>query len=128
MSNKKKRRIRPHERARVDQVMAAARDHAIAEPTAAVFVTEYADPGRQCSWCDCTLKQHQDPAYRCAGCPDDAVYLLHEMPERAGSVVYPLCERHRSAVPELSQLLSEALHREIPVNWYGFDAYDGHRA
>lgn len=119
MSSKSRRRIRPHERAKVDQVMAVARDHAIAEPTARIFVTEYADPGIQCCWCDCPIEQHRSPDYRCAGCPSDAVYMMHAMPEMPGDRTYPLCERHRGGPPlELQAALG------IPLDILGFDAYD----
>jgi hypothetical protein len=99
--------------------MAAARDHAIAEPTARIFVNEYADPGIQCCWCDCPVEQHQDPGYRCAGCPEDAVYMVHAMPEKPWDKTYPLCERHRWGH---AQLYQEACG--IPIEVLDYDAYD----
>jgi hypothetical protein len=103
--------------------MAAARDHAIAEPTARIFVTEYADSGVQCCWCDCPVEDHRQPGYVCAGCASDAVYLMHAMPEEPGATTYPLCERHRWGV---AQLYQEQLG--LPIEVFGYDAYDAHRA
>jgi hypothetical protein len=126
MSGKTKRRpIRPHERARVDQAMAAARDLAIQDPTAQYWVREYADPGIQCCWCDCTIEQikrHRDT--QCAGCPSDAVYLVHLLPDEGESGPYPLCERHTWG-PAL--LYHEATGVSLEIHPFNTDAYDDDR-
>lgn len=64
MSSKSKRNrrpIRPHERAKVDQHLAAARDLAASRPNTLVYFTEFADPAERCCWYDCPDERHQDP-------------------------------------------------------------------
>jgi hypothetical protein len=127
MSNKSKRNrsggrrnIRPHERARVDQVMAAVRDVAARDPKTRAFFYEYADPGVRCCWCDCPDEKHQTPGYVCSGCVEDAVYLGRYLPEKPGDGVYPLCEQHRWGVPELHRNAGGRAQALI-----GYDGYDG---
>lgn len=94
MSSKSRRRIRPHEQARSDQVMAAARNHGASDPAAGVSGVEYADPGTPCCWCDCPLEAHLDPAYNCPCCDTGAVFLFHDRMGTLHQCTYPLCERH----------------------------------
>lgn len=122
MSSKSKRRpIRPHERARVDQAMAAARERAVREPTTGLFVVEYADPGIQCCWCDCSLEQHiESDSRNCGGCPSDAIYIVHVL-IGTPSMNYPMCERHRWGIAELYR---ERLGIQHDIEIIGYNAYD----
>lgn len=117
---RRRRTARPHEQAKVDQIMAAVRDRATAEPTTRFHVVEYADPGIQCCWCDCPVDEHQTSGYICAGCPEDGVYVIHGMPEEPGDSAYPLCERHRWGLAELYR----ERFPEKRVEVFGYDAYD----
>ena len=102
LSKQRRRRIRPHEQARVDQTLAAARDHGANDPRTAVLVVAYADPGVQCRRCDCNpLEQHGVPGYRCAGCPREALYMVHAMVGTPEQLNYPLCAPPSPRLPPL---------------------------
>ena len=122
MSGKSKRRpVRPHERAKVDQVMAGLRDHAVADPHTLVIGMQYADPGKQCCWCDCPDEDHSVPGYRCAGCPEEAVFVANIMPPKPDQQVYPLCERHRWDYVEYWTRMGVGMGPNVVV---GYDGYD----
>jgi hypothetical protein len=93
VSGKSRRRpIRPHERARADQALAATRDYAAKNPDTAVRFVERIGPGTECCWCDCDIESltlRHDP--NCTGCPLDAVYVLHDLRQ---AMDLPLCDRH----------------------------------
>lgn len=76
-----------------DQALAAAREQAKTPGTMAVVI-DYATDGQQCSWCPCSVEQilGDRDSHRCAGCPEDAAYVMHHF--RHGSGVrndIPLC-------------------------------------
>jgi hypothetical protein len=95
MSNRRK--LHPGELARKDQRQAEARERARAGQT--VIMTEYADAGQQCCWCDCPvvdtagqpLPSHPD----CDGCPEPAELVMimsYGTPEARG---WPICQAHQ---------------------------------
>lgn len=92
------RRLRPHELARLDQMLAEAATLARDEPSTLVIATTFAQPGQPCSWCDCPGPQdspHDDPDYHCAGCPRvaDTITYVWRSRERHG---FPVCRQHSS--------------------------------
>ena len=91
MSNRRK--LRPHEMAKFDQRRAEARERARAGQT--VIVTDYANDGQQCSWCDCPVSaRHAQPGYVCDGCPEPAAYVMTLGYGTDDASRYPVCERH----------------------------------
>ena len=99
---KKPRRIRPHERARIDQNLAWARNVGAADPTTRVIVCEWADPGVDCCWCDCPLEDHARRGnVGCPGCQTDALYVVHASVGSPHQSALPVCERHRDEVDRL---------------------------
>jgi hypothetical protein len=91
---KKRRPIRPHERARVDQLNALTRDMASDPARLTVLSSEYADPGIVCCWCDCPWEDHvRYGSTRCPHCQQEAVYIIRA--HHAGQImVLPVCEPH----------------------------------
>lgn len=99
MSNRRK--LRPRDIARRDQAVAGARDMA-AQPGTAALVIDYAQPGTQCSWCDCPdpladpASPHRIPGYVCAGCPEPAEHVIRAMRGSVREIAAPVCARHQA--------------------------------
>jgi len=116
----KRRRIRPHERARVDQTLAEARERALREPHTLVAVCEYADPGVQCCWCDCTVEDHMLHG-NCDGCARYARFMHHIL-VRTEHITYPVCKHHQADFVEFHTKRTGG--DPIPLEWHVYDAYD----
>jgi hypothetical protein len=97
----KRRRIRPHERAKIDQRLAAARNLAASGRYSAVFAEERAEPGTRCCWCDCPFEQHlsrrDDGA---GGCEREAYVVVHLYSLASHS--FSLCRHHHRDFIQLS--------------------------
>ncbi|MEU7399709.1 hypothetical protein [Streptomyces sp. NPDC044948] len=82
-----------------DQALAAARD-AAADPSLAPIAVTAAN-GEQCTWCDCPLgpdSPHNNPNYRCGGCPKTAEAVVSAFAGPNRRYDYPACKRHRDDV------------------------------
>jgi hypothetical protein len=94
----RKRNLRPGERARQDQLLAATQEVGAASPRTAVCVTAYAEPGEQCSWCDCPDgSEHEagDGSYVCdQPCPQSATYRMHLLQGSPREQRIPVCDGH----------------------------------
>lgn len=122
MSGKsKRRRIRPHERAKVDQWQAAARDRVAADTHSVAFVIELADPGLVCDWCDCPfeLHRHGDPPDH-QDCDREAAFVVTTYGPAAIATAVPVCDVH---LPVFQREMTTAIQpSEIEV--IQSDAYD----
>lgn len=99
------RKLSPGRRARLDQVLAAARSQSV-RGNAFVTVVADIDGTRGCSWCDCPILDHAGgitPA-TCTGCPrpaDLAVYHYHPGGVYRGNT--PVCDHHLDDLAEVHQ-------------------------
>ena len=113
-----RRKLRPHETARRDQAMAYARDRA-AEPGTFVAITEDAEPGIRCGWCDCPLvppSRGHDPD--CVGCSLEARYAVYCAMRYGRSSPIAVCEEHYPDVPRfLAELLGDRVAVEFAPTW-----------
>jgi len=106
------RPLRPHEIAKRDQALAAARAKA-AEPGQVAIVEDDAPDGTRCSMCDCP-PVNSDPASHddanCPGCPDPAAVtiIVFATPQETSASV---CAGH---LGRARQILTDALHRATP--------------
>jgi len=93
MSNRRK--LRPHELAKRDQCLADA--VARLNRGQGVIWTDLAEPGTQCSYCDCPIgpgSPHAVPGYVCDDpCTAEAVYVVIVLSHPDLRPVL-LCERH----------------------------------
>ncbi|MGY4710168.1 hypothetical protein ACXDF8_11535 [Mycolicibacterium sp. CBM1] len=91
------RRLNPGERAYGDQRLAAAIDLAASRTDAVTMITDYAEPGIQCCWCDCDCGLDyvgHDPQ-ACDGCPEDSAYVVYRVTlGEVDQIKLPMCERH----------------------------------
>jgi hypothetical protein len=85
-----------------------------------VFVVEYADPGLQCCWCDCTVEQHFKFG-DCDGCPRDADYVVNAGYGTPEQCSYPICEQHH---PDFIRFIRTVVYPGVPVGVGLLDAYD----
>lgn len=93
MSNTRK--LRPRERARQDQHLAAIRAQAAGDPAAYYVVTTFAEPGTMCSWCDCPWSRHEPLHHQCdTPCEAAARHVTHLGYGAPGQVTIPTCARH----------------------------------
>lgn len=82
-----------------DQALAAARNAASAPGVVPIAIT--AANGEQCTWCDCPDgpdSPHNNPDYRCSGCPKPATAIVSTFAGPARRYDFPACERHRDDV------------------------------
>lgn len=88
-----------------DQALAAARD-AAADPSLMPIAVTAAN-GEQCTWCDCPdgpSSPHNNPDYRCGGCPVPAAAVVSTFAGPARRYDFPACERHRDDVVAVAVL------------------------
>ncbi len=79
-----------------DQTLAAAQEAAYDPSLLPVAVTA-ADGKARCTWCDCPDgpdSPHNNPDYRCAGCPSLAVHVVSVQESPSLRYDYPACEKH----------------------------------
>ncbi len=117
MSNR--RRLRPHEQARRDQVLAEA--VAKIKRGWAVTWSEPAEPGTPCCWCDCEwdwrdpADRHNQPGYVCPHpCRAGAVYLEIELSDPHPKP-QPFCERHHGDWLDVMADVARARHTPVEV-------------
>lgn len=79
-----------------DQTLATARDAAAVPGTVPVAIT--AANGEQCTWCDCPIALHQQPGYRCGGCPEQAKNVVSTFTGPSLRYDFPACERHTTDI------------------------------
>ncbi|WP_010361263.1 hypothetical protein [Streptomyces acidiscabies] len=82
-----------------DQTLAAARDAAADPGLVPVAVT--AANGETCTWCDCPdgpNSPHNQPDYRCGGCPTPAKYIVSTFAGPDIRFDYPACDRHHTGI------------------------------
>jgi hypothetical protein len=117
----RKRELKPSERARQDQVLAVARERGTRSGTV-VFITAYAEPGDQCSWCDCpdgsAHDDADDPDYVC--CLRPARYRMHLMLGSPYEQCVLVCEEHSD---DAHQWVRECVGRP-PTEILQFDIFD----
>ena len=107
--------LRPHEIARQDQMLAAAVDDALHDPSAVVTVRSYATDADLCEWCECEGEDHE---LTCEDCPTPAVYVLTTTYALSGSRALPVCTGHcDSAERWLRRVLADvpATFEHLPV-------------
>ncbi|WP_031516815.1 hypothetical protein [Streptomyces sp. NRRL F-5123] len=83
-----------------DQVLAAARD-AAADPSLLPLAITAADGKTRCTWCDCPDgpdSPHNNPAYRCTGCPTTARQVVSFYARPNLRYDYPACEQHYAEI------------------------------
>jgi hypothetical protein len=125
VNRKERRKIRPHEQARVDQVRASVRDRSIKEPNTRIFFLQFINVGeRQCCWCDCPMEAHTVPGYRCAGCQSGAIASMEEW-NNGVPTGFPLCHKHlhdyrKQFLPLLS---TKVLESGGEFQEFAYDAY-----
>ena len=89
-------KLNPGRRARLDQVLAAAKQQAITDHAIVTVVATH-DGNSVCSWCDCPITDHA-PGYvppTCTGChlpADKAVHEYHPGGIYRGNIT--ICEHH----------------------------------
>ena len=117
MSNR--RRLRPHEQARRDQVLAEAEARQARGDT--VIWDDPAGPGVQCSWCDCAWNphdpadRHNRPGYVCPyPCPAEAV---HSVTVWGTKGALPLCERHHGDWIDVFAALTQPSSVDVIGGW-----------
>ena len=90
-----------------DQALATARDAATDPGTIPVAIT--AANGEQCTWCDCPLgpdSPHNQPDYRCPGCPATAKNVVSTFAGPNLRYDFPACDRHTTdIVMSIAQLV-----------------------
>lgn len=122
MNRKKRRALRAHESAKVDQIQASLRDESIREADSWFYLLRYSDARElQCCWCDCPAGDHQIPGSACGGCPDGAIFSADQL-VLGVCYAYPLCRRHFQDYQDsyVPWLLAQAGRIEIRT----YDAYD----
>jgi hypothetical protein len=114
-----RRKLRPHEVAKRDQVFAEAM--ARLHRGEGVTWSEPADPGTQCSWCDCEWDwrdpddRHARPGYVCPyPCPADAVYIEIRLSDPHPKPL-PLCERHHGDWLDVMADVARVSHSRVDV-------------
>jgi len=126
MSNRRK--LRPHETARKDQLLAQASELS-ADPHAAVFVVDFAPDGTQCSWCDCPDlgpdAPHWQPGYVCDGCPGPAMYVVTYGYGRSDPRAFPVCRRHYPEVPVFFARVLRPREVDVIGSWMDDDPPGG---
>jgi hypothetical protein len=83
-----------------DQALATARDAARDPGTLPVAVTA-ADGKTRCTWCACPDEPdspHNNPGYRCAGCPATAEHVVSVYASPNLRYDYPACGEHYTEV------------------------------
>jgi len=83
-----------------DQALAAAQEAALDPGMVPVAVTA-ADGKKRCTWCDCPDgpdSPHNQPGYRCAGCPARAKDVVSVFAGPTLRYDYPACARHRDEI------------------------------
>jgi hypothetical protein len=83
-----------------DQTLAAPRD-AAADPNLLPIAITTADGKTRCTWCDCPDgpdSPHNDPGYRCAGCPTTAQQVVSFYAGPNLRYDYPACDRHYAEI------------------------------
>ena len=117
-----RRKLRPHELAKRDQLVAEAKTRLRSGEI--VTWVDHAGPGKQCSWCDCPLtadSPHNRRGYVCpylchAGAAYVAVMLSAPRP-----VSIPLCERHLGDWQDVTVTLLQPVRAEILGPWMDAD-------
>lgn len=82
-----------------DQALATARDAAHDPSTVPVAVT--AANGERCTWCDCPDgpdSPHNQPGYRCSGCPATAEVVVSAFSGPNLRYDFPACGRHQADI------------------------------
>jgi hypothetical protein len=109
MSNRRK--TKPGDTARRDQAGAWVRDHVAGGGIA--IVSDYAEPGMACGWCDCPLpphdpaSPHRDPSYSCdRPCRRPARHVITVSGMSPRPVAFRVCGPHDG---ELHQALGRLL-------------------
>jgi hypothetical protein len=120
---KRRRKLRPRERARQDQTRAAllgSRD-----PRTAVVSVVIIDSGAyQCCWCDCPAPDldesspHRQPGYVCDnGCPNEAQLVIIQFPGAPLEQRLPVCTRHSGDVHAMfHRVITAAGHSRVPAS------------
>ncbi|MFM9593371.1 hypothetical protein ACKI1O_28785 [Streptomyces scabiei] len=89
----------PHDTFLSDQALATAREAAKDPDTIPVAMT--AANGEQCTWCDCPLgpgSPHNQPDYRCPGCPEQAKTVVSTFAGPNLRYDFPACDRHTADI------------------------------
>lgn len=79
-----------------DQTLATAREAAL-DPGTLPFAITAADGKKRCTWCDCPDgpdSPHNNPGYRCDGCPTLAVHVVSLYATPTLRYDYPACAVH----------------------------------
>lgn len=124
---KRKRKLKPRERARQDQATAALRNRGATDPRTAVMTMAYAEPGTQCAWCDCPDtpdSPHYQPGYVCPGCPEGAEFVLHRMHGTPEQVNVPVCGRHRDSLIEATAAWAQQMLGDLPAELSQYSVLD----
>jgi hypothetical protein len=117
MSNRRK--LRPHELARRDQLLAEAK--ARLRRGEVVIWSDPAPPGWRCSYCDCPItpdSPHWQPGYVCDHpCPAGADFIVVVLSHPRPSPI-PLCARHqRDWRSDFTDLVRHAAHVDVIGPW-----------
>jgi hypothetical protein len=114
------RRLRPHEQARRDQMLADAKARLYRGE--GVIWTDAAEPGTQCCWCDCPWDPHDPsdrharPGYLCPyPCPAEADYIIVTVLSDPKPEPLPLCERRYGDWNEGFAKLVQPAHVDIVI-------------
>lgn len=124
MNARKRRKLRPSERARQDQAAAAARDYGAADPSTTLVTVTYADPGTPCCWCDCPLPSHNQSGYGCAGCPREAEHVVHLMHGTPAQHNLPVCAEHHRDVARTVAVWAREVFGGIPFEVRSYPVLD----
>lgn len=111
MSKRKQpRRTRPHELARIDQVLAEAREKAVT-CSYLTMVKVFAEPGMECSY---------------DTCQEEAMFVVHFALSRPEECQYPVCRAHLDdLMAELIEEVNKQITPETPWELHRRDEYGG---